>query len=149
MDISGTHSDAEIWAICDAVQLKATIQAFSSGLALDHPLSFKGRELSQGQLQLLALARAALRRSKIVVLDEATGHLDVETDRIVQEVIREAFRDSTVLTVAHRVGTIADYEQVLIMEQGRVKEIGDPKRLLQIDGSAFARLANAVEARQQ
>ncbi|SJL11398.1 uncharacterized protein ARMOST_14801 [Armillaria ostoyae] len=143
LDITGMLSDSEIWAVCEAVQLKDVVNGFHE--KLDHPLTSHGHELSQGQMQLLALARASLRHAKIVVLDEAMGRLDAETDRAVQRIIRDHFRDSTVITVAHRVSTITDYEQVIVMDRGSVSEKGDPQDLLTTEGSAFGVLLEAVK----
>ncbi|TBU48077.1 P-loop containing nucleoside triphosphate hydrolase protein [Dichomitus squalens] len=140
VDISGDKSDAEIWEAIEAAQLKDVIGGFDD--KLDQSLSARGNELSKGQTQLLALARALLRKNKIVLLDEATGNLDVETDKAVQETIRAAFKEYTVVTVAHRIGTIVDYDQVAVLDAGRVVEIGKPSQLLENEESAFARLHN-------
>ena len=83
-----------------------------------------------------------MRKNKIVLLDEATGNLDVETDKAVQEIIRAAFKEYTVVTVAHRIGTIVDYDQVVVLDGGRVVEVGSPAQLLESESSAFARLRN-------
>ncbi|KAH9846462.1 P-loop containing nucleoside triphosphate hydrolase protein [Lenzites betulinus] len=139
VDLSGEKTDAEIWAAIEASQLKDVVGGFEH--KLEQPLSARGNELSKGQTQMLALARALLRRNRIVLLDEATGNLDVETDRAVQGTIRAAFSDCTVVTVAHRIRTIADYDQVVVLDSGRILEVGAPAVLLENEGSAFARLA--------
>jgi len=141
LDVDGVKTDEDLWNALDAVQLKSTIGALEG--QLDHQLKIGGHELSQGQIQLLALARALLRENKIVLLDEATGNLDVETDNLIQSVIRTAFSDFTVITVAHRVATIADYDQVVVLDRGKVAEIGDPQKLLQDDGNLFSQLLRA------
>ncbi|ROW08715.1 hypothetical protein VPNG_06410 [Cytospora leucostoma] len=98
--------------------------------------------LSHGQEQLFGLARALLHKdeSSIVLLDEATSSVDYETDRRVQEVIREGLARHTVLAVAHRLDTIRDYDLVVVMERGRIVEKGDPRELREQEGSAFRRL---------
>jgi ATP-binding cassette, subfamily C (CFTR/MRP), member 4 len=84
-----------------------------------------------GQKQLLCLARALLRKNRILVLDEATSNVDMLTDEMIQRVIREKFKDVTVITVAHRLNTIADYDKILVMDAGRIIEAGSPWELLQ------------------
>lgn len=97
---------------------------------------------SVGQRQLVCLARALLRKStKILVLDEATAAIDVETDRLIQESIRECFGHCTILTIAHRLNTILDYDKILVMDGGEVKEFDSPRNLLSDSESLFSSLA--------
>ncbi|PWY88307.1 multidrug resistance-associated protein [Aspergillus heteromorphus CBS 117.55] len=105
---------------------------------LDTPLN--ETTLSQGQKQLFSLARALLTKSKILILDEPTSSLDAETDATVQTVIREAFRDCTVIMVAHRIHTLLDMDLVAVMDGGRLVEVGAPRDLLERPEGAFARL---------
>lgn len=97
---------------------------------LSTPISTGGLNLSQGQRQLVCLARALLARPKIIVLDEATSAVDRATDAALQASIREAFADSTVLVIAHRLATIADFDRVLVLDSGRAVEFGSPRELL-------------------
>ncbi len=83
-----------------------------------------------GQKQLLCLARALLRKNRVLVLDEATSNVDTQTDEQIQQIIRAKFADTTVITVAHRLNTIADYDWVLVMSEGRIVEAGTPWELL-------------------
>ncbi|KAL4766171.1 putative ABC multidrug transporter [Aspergillus foveolatus] len=99
--------------------------------------------LSQGQKQLFCLARAILRPGNILVLDEATSNIDSKTDEIMQRVIREKFSFHTVLTVAHKLESILDYDKVIVLEDGRIIEAGVPYDLLAQENSHFSRLYHA------
>jgi ABC-type multidrug transport system fused ATPase/permease subunit len=89
-----------------------------------------GSNFSQGQRQLLCLARALLKNSKLIIMDEATASVDYDTDTKIQTTIREEFTNSTLLCIAHRLRTIIDYDRVLVMDQGRVVEYDTPYNLL-------------------
>ncbi|KAK7714767.1 hypothetical protein SLS57_007010 [Botryosphaeria dothidea] len=108
---------------------------------LDSPISEGGLNLSQGQRQLLCLARAILTRSRIMVMDEATSAVDRATDELIQRSIREAFTNSTLIVIAHRLSTIADFDRALVMADGQTAEFGSPKDLFARKG-AFWRLVN-------
>lgn len=104
---------------------------------LSSPISESGGNLSQGQRQLLCLARAIVARPKIMVLDEATSAVDMATDALIQRSIREEFTDSTLLVIAHRLSTIADFDRILVLSEGRVAEFGTPKELWEKEGGVF------------
>jgi ATP-binding cassette subfamily C (CFTR/MRP) protein 1 len=93
--------------------------------------------LSHGQRQMFCLARAMIRKSKILILDEATASVDLETDWRMQEIIAEHFRECTVIAVAHRLQSIRDFDQVAVFEGGRVVEVGEPGELLEGAGGRF------------
>nr|XP_042913707.1 multidrug resistance-associated protein 1-like [Parasteatoda tepidariorum] len=92
---------------------------------------------SAGQKQLVCLARALLKNTKILVLDEATASVDIQTDNFIQNTIRTAFAKSTVITIAHRLNTVLDYDKIVVLENGTVLEVGKPSILLQDKGSRF------------
>lgn len=98
-------------------------------------ISEGGLNLSQGQRQLLCLARAIISRPKIMVLDEATSAVDMPTDRLIQRSIREEFKDSTLIVIAHRLSTIADFDKVLVLSEGKIDEFDSPRALLHKKGT--------------
>ena len=149
VDPMGCYSDAAIISALEKVQLWPSPLATRSAaivdadgnefngadrspdiIALDAPLH--ENPLSAGQAQLLALARALLRKDecRIVLLDEATSSVDTETDKVVQAVLRAEFHDHTIVSVAHRLETVMDADQVVVLDQGRVVEVGEPGALL-------------------
>ena len=93
--------------------------------------------LSHGQRQLLCLARALVARSNILLLDEATSSVDHTTEELVNKIVAEDFRESTVLAVAHRLSTIVGFDTVIVMEGGKAVEVGKPAELLRIEGGKF------------
>ena len=103
---------------------------------LDAVLGEAGSNLSSGQRQLLCMARALLRKAKVLVLDEATSNVDTASDALIQETVRAAFADCTVLTIAHRLHSILDSDRLLVLEDGKVKEFDTPEKLLQVRSMA-------------
>ena len=101
-----------------------------------------GENLSVGQRQLVSLARALLRNSKLLVLDEATASVDAQTDAFIQAMLRDAFGSATVLVIAHRMHTILDCDRVLVLELGRVAEFGSPQTLMLDPRGIFTRLVH-------
>ncbi|KAG1750553.1 uncharacterized protein EDB91DRAFT_1108133 [Suillus paluster] len=106
-------------------------------VTLDTQVSAGGTNFSQGQRQLIAMARALLRRSSIVVLDEATSSIDFDTDAKIQATIREEFTDSLLLTVAHRLRTVIDYDRLIVLDKGEVAEFDTPLNLIQKEDGIF------------
>ncbi|KAG8186526.1 hypothetical protein JTE90_023954 [Oedothorax gibbosus] len=116
--------------------LKEAIEEMPGGL--DTIVAEGGGNFSVGQRQLICLARAILRRNRILVLDEATANVDPKTDSLIQETIRDRFAQCTVLTIAHRLHTIMDSDRVLVLDAGEVKEFDEPYTLLQSRDSLFS-----------
>ncbi|XP_078097039.1 multidrug resistance-associated protein 1 isoform X2 [Mustelus asterias] len=138
LDPFDQYSDAGLWTALELAHLKT----FVSGLPnkLNHECSEGGENLSVGQRQLLCLARALLRKSKILVLDEATAAVDLETDELIQSTIRNQFAECTVLTIAHRLKTIMDYTRIMVLDKGRIVEFDSTEELLKRKG-AFYKMA--------
>jgi len=115
-------------------------------LTLDSTISGSGTNLSVGQRQILALARAIVRGSKLLIMDEATSAIDYKTDSIIQNTLRtELGNDVTVLTVAHRLQTVMDYDRIIVLENGKMVEFGSPRDLLQTRGSLFRGMVDTSE----
>jgi ATP-binding cassette subfamily C (CFTR/MRP) protein 1 len=133
------HSDQEIWQSLELAHLKAFVSSLEAGLS--HNVSEGGDNLSVGQKQLICLARALLRKSKVIVLDEATAAVDIETDELIQTTIRKEFNDCTIITIAHRLNTILDYDRVLVMDRGEVAEYDSPQAFLKNTNSIFYSMA--------
>lgn len=126
-------SDAEAQTILQKVGLW-TLVADAGGL--DVPMEAE-ELLSHGQRQLFCLARAIIRKSSVVIIDEATASVDLETDRMMQKIIEEEFEGCTVLAVAHRLEGIRGFDRVVVFEEGRVVESGEPGVLLGVEGGRF------------
>ncbi|KAF9361016.1 Multidrug resistance-associated protein 1 [Mortierella sp. AD094] len=132
--------DVDLWEALDRAHLKDYISSLPGGLSFE--VSQNGENFSVGQRSLVCLARALLRKSKVLVLDEATAAVDVETDELIQKTIRTEFRDRTILTIAHRIKTVMDSSKILVLEKGRVKEFDTPSELIKRkEESLFYRLA--------
>ncbi|KAF8986354.1 hypothetical protein BGZ46_005539 [Entomortierella lignicola] len=133
------NSDNDLWEALDRAHLKDQISSLPGGLSYE--ITQNGENFSVGQRSLICLARALLRKTKVLVLDEATAAVDVETDDLIQKTIRKEFRDRTILTIAHRIKTVMDSDKILVLEKGRVQEYESPKELLGRKDSLFYKLA--------
>ncbi|KAL2069425.1 hypothetical protein VTL71DRAFT_14104 [Oculimacula yallundae] len=121
-----THSDSDIIDALRKVHLWSIIDA-KGGLDIE----LEAETFSHGQRQLFCLARAILRKGRVVVMDELSSSIDVATDRLIQKVIREEFKGVTLIVVAHRLDTIMDFDRVAVVSAGRIAEVGEPRELLQ------------------
>lgn len=160
LDPFGLYSDEKLWKVLELAHLKEHVQQMKTEPKKENKKTTKkkqkkdpedtkpqvglnarvlegGSNLSSGQKQLLCLARALLKESRVLVLDEATAAVDVQTDKIIQETIRSEFKDKTILTIAHRLDTIMDSDRVLVLERGKVKEFDSPEVLLKDTEGVF------------
>ncbi|XP_040463337.1 canalicular multispecific organic anion transporter 1 isoform X3 [Falco naumanni] len=144
LDPFDQYTDEEVWKALELAHLKTYVKDLPEGLL--HVVSEGGENLSVGQRQLVCLARALLRKAKILILDEATAAVDLETDHLIQTTIRNAFADCTVLTIAHRLHTIMDSNRVMVLQAGRIVEYDSPEELLKKQGvfSAMAKDAGIM-----
>ncbi|KAI8915218.1 P-loop containing nucleoside triphosphate hydrolase protein [Powellomyces hirtus] len=142
LDVESQHSDAEIWELLDRINLKTYVTSLPE--KLDAPVAEQGENLSVGQRQLICLGRAMLKKPAILVMDEATAAIDGAADERIQSLIRSQFSTSTILCIAHRLNTIADFDRVLVMDAGRKAEFDTPHKLFQNPHSLFSQLADAT-----
>ncbi|KAJ2609708.1 hypothetical protein H4S08_003934 [Coemansia sp. RSA 1365] len=138
LDPFNKYSDQDIWRALEHAHLADVIRAKDE--RLEFMVAQSGENFSNGQRQLICLARALLKHAKVLVLDEATAAIDNETDSIIQESIRNEFKDCTVLTIAHRLNTIIDSDMILVVDGGKLAEYDTPQNLLQNENSLFAKL---------
>ncbi|CAD1468702.1 unnamed protein product, partial [Heterotrigona itama] len=139
LDPFNSYSDDEVWRALEHAHLKSFIKTLPNGLLYE--LSEGGENLSIGQRQLICLARALLRKTKVLILDEATASVDLETDDLIQTTIRQEFKDCTILTIAHRLNTILDSDRVIVLDNGRIVEYDSPESLLHNSTSLFNSIA--------
>jgi ABC-type multidrug transport system fused ATPase/permease subunit len=134
LDPAGAYPDAELHRVLLLVRLKPLVARLANGI--EEPLDDMGSSLSQGERQLVCFARALLRSARVLVLDEATSGVDIETDALIQKVLRDESSAAkkgrpTIVTIAHRLQTIIDYDSILVLGSGQVLEHGSPQALLQ------------------
>ncbi|GAA0139823.1 ATP-binding cassette [Lithospermum erythrorhizon] len=147
LDPLGRYSDSEIWEALDKCQLGDIMR--NKQEKLDSTVVENGENWSAGQKQLFCLGRALLKKSGILVLDEATASVDSATDGIIQKIISQEFNDRTVLTIAHRIYTVIDSDYVLVLSDGRVAEFDTPAKLLEREDSFFSKLIKEHSTRSR
>ena len=118
LDLMEQFQDTDLWRALEEVQLKGLVENLDG--QLDHELLENGANLSVGEGQLICLARVFLHQKKIIILDEPTAHVDPETEQKIWNIVREKLKNSTVITVAHRLNTIRDYDKILLLRNGQV-----------------------------
>ncbi|KAF4079997.1 hypothetical protein AMELA_G00165440 [Ameiurus melas] len=134
------YSDKDLWNALEEVQLKSVVEELPG--KLETILAESGSNFSVGQRQLVCLARAILRRNRILIIDEATANVDPRTDDLIQKTIREKFQECTVLTIAHRLNTIIDSDRILVLDGGRIHEYDEPHVLLQNKDGIFYKMVH-------
>jgi len=144
LDPFGTTSDEELWIVLKKVEMGTAIAQLPKGL--DDIVAEGGENFSQGQRQLLCIARSLLRKPKILVMDEATASIDNETDSIIQRMIRENFENATVLTIAHRLNTIMDSDRILVLDDGFIAELDTPEMLMAKESGHFKAMVEKSRA---
>lgn len=151
LDASGQATPGEAWRALESASPELAQQFRYSEDGLQTMISEGGDNLSVGQRQLVCLARALLKRSKILVLDEATSSIDMKTDAQVQATIRREFvqKGVTVITVAHRLDTVLGYDKILVLDAGTPVEMGPPDELLKLQGGYLRRLYDADQLNRQ
>ncbi|KPA78916.1 putative mitochondrial ATP-binding cassette protein subfamily C, member 5, putative (ABCC5) [Leptomonas pyrrhocoris] len=143
VDPFGACGDAAVWAALRQVGMEERVR--SGGGGLDARVQEGGSNFSVGQRQLLCLARALLKRgSAFLLMDEATANVDPALDRQIQLTVQQTFRDYTVVTIAHRLHTVAAYDVILVMDGGRAVEFGSPRALVNTEGSLFASMVQSM-----
>lgn len=138
LDPYSRSSDAEVWEALEVVQLKTLVA--EDALGLSARVTEDGGNWSVGQRQLLCVARALLRRPRVLVMDEATSSCDASADALIQAAVRSEFAQATVLTIAHRLATVLDSSKILVMEKGKLAEQGGVRELLEKEGGLFRAL---------
>ncbi|KAK7026478.1 Canalicular multispecific organic anion transporter 1 [Halocaridina rubra] len=139
LDPFDNHNDADVWRSLENAHLKDYVSSQTGGL--QSTVDEGGSNLSVGQRQLVCLARALLRKSKVLVLDEATAAVDLDTDDLIQATIRTQFADCTILTIAHRLNNIIESDRVMVLDNGIIAEFDHPKALLKDKTSIFYSMA--------
>ena len=144
LDPFDEYGDQEIWSVLERVHIKALVE--KSPDTLDCHLTERGSNFSVGERQLLCLARALLQNKKVFVFDEATANIDYETERLLLDTIKDQLRDCTVLTIAHRMTNVMNYDKVLVLDRGRLVEFDKPEVLINQKDSFFAQLVSSAKS---
>ena len=143
LDPIGKTTDDQIWFALEKAGLKNSVKNMEKDLETE--VSEDLSIFSDGEKQMLCLARALLRDSKVLIMDEATASVDNATDKLIQETIAKEFDDWTILTIAHRLNTIIDYDKILVLDQGRIEQFDSPKNLLDLKSGQFYEMCKAAK----
>merc|ERR1719253_1389032 len=143
LDPFAQFDDDILWKGLEMVQMKDTISGLVGGLSFE--IQGDGGGLSFGQRQLLCMARMVIRQPALILLDEATSALDPATQQQVQKTVEEHFPNSSILMVAHRLETIVNFDKVVVMDRGTIKEQGSPAELREVKDGVFAKMLAAKQ----
>jgi ABC-type multidrug transport system fused ATPase/permease subunit len=146
LDALGQKSDAELINLLKEIEIWPRFEAFGG---LDAMIDAGGSNLSQGEKQLLCLARAMLQRNKLILMDEATANIDTQSEQTIQRLLKERFNDCTILMIAHRLNTILHCNKVLVLDQGKVIEFGNTEDLRKQSGSKFHAMLMSYDEMQK
>uniref|UniRef100_A0A8C1IQ56 Si:ch211-221f10.2 n=1 Tax=Cyprinus carpio TaxID=7962 RepID=A0A8C1IQ56_CYPCA len=137
------YTDAQIWEALEKTHIKDMVSRLPNSLHSE--VTDNGENFSVGERQLLCVARALLRHSKILLLDEATAAIDTETDRLIQDTIRSSFSGCSTLVIAHRLNTVLNCDRIMVLDQGQILEFDTPSKLLANENSRFRAMMEAAE----
>ncbi|KAJ2962176.1 hypothetical protein NQZ79_g2672 [Umbelopsis isabellina] len=140
LDPFGYCTDEELWAALKRSHLIDENDEPNEVISLDSPVTENGSNWSQGQRQLIALARALVKKTSLIILDEATSSVDFDTDHKIQQTIRSEFKESALLCIAHRIRTVADYDRILVLDHGRLLEFDHPYTLMTKEDGVFMQM---------
>ncbi|ORX68194.1 P-loop containing nucleoside triphosphate hydrolase protein [Linderina pennispora] len=149
------HCDRELWEAVEAGGIVEMVECSRGrhdperGCCLGRFVECGGRNFSAGQRQLICLCRLLVSRRQVIVLDEATANIDSETDSLIRRVVQRDFRHSTVITIAHRLESVLDSDRIVVMDNGRVVELGPPKELASNHNGLFSQLLAAQKQREK
>jgi ATP-binding cassette subfamily C (CFTR/MRP) protein 1 len=147
LDPEGTKTDSKLWEVLDCVKLADKIRSLDGNL--EAVVSENGDSFSLGQRQLICMGRALLKESRVLLMDEATASVDIDTDRHIQELLRREFEGRSILTIAHRLNTIIDYDSIVVVDAGKVGEMGAPRTLLSDEDGLFSSLVRGTGAENE
>lgn len=143
-------SDSNLTQAFDLCTSSSSFQNYGGTLTLSSPVESEGSNFSHGQRQVISLCRTLARKSKLILLDEATASVDLETDANIQGVLRTTLTNSSndercLVTIAHRLRTIMDYDEVVVMGSGKVLEVGSPRSLFKKKGAFYDMIIHSKE----
>lgn len=139
IDPFNRYTDDHVWDVIEKVGIKEMIPT------LETYIENSGAKYSTGQKQLVCLARAAITKCRILVLDEATANMDVETEKMLNRVVEDIFEDCTIFAIAHRIHSIMHFDKVLVLDRGNVAEFDNPRTLLNQTDSIFHRICEEAK----
>jgi ABC-type multidrug transport system fused ATPase/permease subunit len=139
LDPLNSVTDEAIYEALMQVSMYEAVQSLP--LELNTLVAENGSNFSVGQRQLLCLARAILRKSRVLILDEATANCDSSTDMLLQRAVAKSFKGATIIAVAHRLETLIDYDKIVVLDNGGLVECGSPKQLIEKDGEFASMVA--------